>query len=253
MISHTKNKLSWLSFILFCFVSFALNASDPIWRGEAPGLSLPGVPQVESPPMPTQTPNAALAKIQVFDEALFKELSDRTSTLSEQRQELQLNDGQSVSDCQGYLQHRARISENAYNVSVRGAYAVCELIALIPQPESMISAAPEAAGDFAKAIFEKLDLRSFPSSFGPRVNNGATPASLKDLVFKLTPIAVTLDNQEQFFQVKLLLSGNLNENPLPDWVIRVQDQFHDGFYNSTSLLRVDDVGPDVTVLKAHAF
>ncbi len=191
-------------------------------------------------------------KVVILSRSWFETLNNAEQETVKQRPALKLMDGKTASNCQEYLNRTAPVAETQLNFSRESEYLTCDLIKLVgKQPLKYLDTA-HLPTHYGAELQQRLLLRSFPSSFGPRIDRTTTAAQLSNPAPEGKPQGLRIDNEDQYFDIHVLAVGDFNHNGVKDWVLQVTDQFHDGTYNTVSGLILYDVKNDGSPLSATA-
>jgi hypothetical protein len=174
-------------------------------------------------------------------------LEDIKTTLSTPRTPLQFDNGSVAINCAEYSNLVAENAplESVRNAEIRAEYLVCDAVRFISKGPFLVEkhTLPATA---AKALFEHLDLRSFPSSLRNRAS-GPTH-TLKTLLasgkVKTTRDTVEVETDEHSFSLQIagvvsrpISKGGMNMHR-SDWIVWVGDEMKDGNYKSYRTLIV---------------
>lgn len=183
------------------------------------------------------TPNAAVAAA----------LTDLRGALLAPRTALPFDNGGVANNCAQYsnLLSTGAPDESLRSAEIRGEYLVCDAVRLLGVQPFIVTPTALPA-NAAKTLFERLDLRTFPSSLRNRANSQTH--TLKTLL-ALSTVTMTRDTVEvetstQFFSLKIV--GEVNrpatelggERLQKEWIVWVGDELKDGNYKSYRTLIV---------------
>lgn len=169
-------------------------------------------------------------------------VTQREEAWTRSRTPLALSAGR-VSSCASYLRLRGSgIVDDGANQRVRSEYLICDVLGKLgPSPE--VRALP--AGDYGATLASRLDLRSFPSSLGPMVDEQHhTLASLFDGQVKIEKDRAVVKTPDMFLSLSIVLVGDLNHSGSPEWIVWLSDEVLAGTYRGYETLLIKDVAPN---------
>ena len=177
-------------------------------------------------------PSANLVDISNSD--LFHGLQDIVKVLRADRTEFSFENGQSSTNCIEYLNLLtiSPPSEAVRNSEIRSEYLVCDSVRIISS-EPFIAREKKLPKVVTKALFENLDLRTFPSSLRNRTDD--TKNTLKALLqgkvtFQGSELQV--ETSGNFFKLEVVGVVHRGATPTPEWVVWVTDEVKGGNYKS---------------------
>ena len=202
-------------------------------------------PTAEKPQQSTDSTSlnqaAKLGQIIIYEKTLFNALQNPSIELQKKRPTLYFDNADEASDCSSYLSRVASVNEGENNKRIAVEYLICDFLKLTVGKAFQWVDSVGPSVSFGQILNQKLKLRSFPTSFGPRISRTTTPIQLIDMKPQVSALGITMENQEQFFDVKVLGVGDLNGNDIDDWLIQVTDQITAGTYYSVQWLVINDV------------
>jgi len=190
---------------------------------------------------------STVTQVEATSSELAVALHDIKKTLSTPRTPLAFDNGATASNCAQYsnLLPTSSPDESVRNAEIRAEYLVCDAVRLISSDPFLVGnrLLPAHA---AKALFERLDLRSFPSSLRNRADGQSY--TLKSLLapgtVKTTRNAVEIETSEQFFSLQIVgvvrrpvTGGRMKTRP-DEWIVWIGDEIKDGNYKSYRTLIV---------------
>jgi len=199
------------------------------------GGCLACTPMASNPPM-------------MVNATILEDISSRDETWKVARPPLEFSGGR-ASSCSSYSQLKSTgIVEDVSNQLVKSDYLICDVLERTAQ-SSNLKALPE--GSYGRSLADRLDLRSFPSSLGPRVDEfHYTLSSLFDGQATIESAGVSVRTAELSFSLKVVLVGNVDHDGRPDWLVWLADEAIDGNYRGYQTLFVGAV-PAAGLLRAH--
>lgn len=193
------------------------------------------------------TGESALTQVRTTSPELATALQDLKTALHTPKTPLMFDNGAAASNCAEYSNLLAAHppEESVRNAEIRAEYLVCDAIRLISN-EPFLAKRHTLPANAAKALLERLDLRSFPSSLRNRTTDRSH--TLKTLLVsgtvKTTQNSVEVETDEQFFSLQIAavishpaLAGNLKTRR-SEWIVWVGDEMKDGNYKSYRTLIV---------------
>lgn len=197
------------------------------------------------PPVPT-----GIAQVVVTHPDLAVALQDLKTSLFRPRTPLAFDNGASANNCAEYssLVLTSAPQESVNNASIQSEYLVCDAVGYIAsEPFTVDPTLPRTRmARRGQALFERLDLRSFPSSMHNRTDDRTH--TLKTLLTSgevtLTGDTVEVDTSDQFFALQVVaevrrpaVKGAAKPRPIA-WIVWVTDERKAGNYRSYSTLIV---------------
>lgn len=163
------------------------------------------------------------------------------------RTALPFDNGGVANNCAQYshLLFTSAPDESTRSAEIRSEYLVCDALRMVgAQPFIVTQAALPAHA--AKALYERLDLRTFPSSLRNRADG---PTHTLKTLLTLGKVTMTQDTVEvetgaQFFSLKIV--GEVSrpateaggERLQKEWIVWIGDELKDGNYKSYRTLIV---------------
>ena len=176
--------------------------------------------------------------INVLSATLRQALQQRSQVLSAKRTALPLSTGATVETCATYLEARkagAQIAETVDAQLVSSEYLLCEAVDLLPEGVALEGKPAQVGARLA----QQLDLRSFPSSLGPQLDEQRhTLASLSEAV-KTDDVSAALEDESSTTRLEVVAQADLNQDSKPDWIVWLSDESRDGNYRGYATLVID--------------
>lgn len=178
------------------------------------------------------------AKIQAVNPELARALSAPAEVLAQRRASLQIG-STTVSTCAQYLDIAAtkRSSEEVLLQPAAADYLLCDTLAALD------AAAPAKRVEvaFGAALYERFDLSSVPSSFGPQLTSEKlTLEQLAAASPSTGRYEVVLDSSDWHVAMELVAVADLNHNGDADWLLWMVDEAKEGDYRTYQLIVVWD-------------
>jgi len=190
---------------------------------------------------------SAIAQVNTNNAVLATGLTDLKATLFASRTALPFDNGVAANNCAQYanLLSISAPEESIRSAEIRGEYLVCDAVRLLGGEPFIVTEAAIPA-NAAKTLFERLDMRTFPSSLRNRTDDKTH--TLKTLLgsgtVTMTGDTAEVESGEHFFSLKVVgvvhrPSTKFGGRPQPDeWIVWVGDEIKDGNYKSYRTLIV---------------
>lgn len=184
----------------------------------------------------------------VYNSNVASSLINSDKELSATRTELSFVSGSKVNNCVEYIKNIAnsKINEGVNNQLIKSEYLICDVLSLLENKRySIVKANNELVGLLAT----KLDLRSFPSSFGPRLDEKKyTLKSLAGNKLIINEGHVIYDTEEWQYRIELIAVSDINNNKKDDWMLWFSDESKSGNYRGYQTLVLYDVDTSKNIL-----
>lgn len=189
----------------------------------------------------------------VFNTTVSSSLNNFKQSFNSKKTELQFDSGIKVDNCNTYSKEvkKSRVTEDVNNQAVKSEYLLCDVLELL-RNKSFLEMKSNA--DINNVIANKLDLRTFPSSFGPRLDDkNYTIKSIAgaDLIVKSNN--VTYETADWNFKLELIATTDINSNKKYDWIIWVVDESKTGNYRAYQTVILYDVDDSMSRISATAY
>jgi hypothetical protein len=189
----------------------------------------------------------ALTQVSPQNAAVAAALTDLKGALSVPRTALPFDNGGVANNCAQYsnLLSTSAPDESTRSAEIRSEYLVCDALRMVgTQPFIVTQAALPA--NAVKALYERLDLRTFPSSLRNRADGPThTPKTLLGLgKVTMNRDTVEIETDTQFFSLKIVgvvsrpATEAGSERLQKEWIVWVGDELKDGNYKSYRTLIV---------------
>ena len=177
----------------------------------------------------------------VFNADVASSLNNFKQSFNSKRAELEFISGIKVNSCDTYSKEveNSKISEGVNNQIAKSEYLLCDVLGLLGNKSYSVK---KADVNISNLIASKLDLRSFPSSLGPRIDDKShTIKSIagNDLAVKAN--AAIYETPDWNFKLELVAISDINANKKEDWILWVTDESKSGNYRSYQTLVLYDV------------
>lgn len=173
-----------------------------------------------------------------------RELADalqRPAVVEKRRAALTFASGAVAHNCGEYLRliGRSPIKEDVANQLAKSEYLLCDALALVGD-KKLASGTRDVA--FGKALADRLDLRSFPSSLAPMLDERKYSfGSLEGAAVKVGPTAAAYDTKDMHYRLEVVATLDINNNARTDWVLWLADEARTGNYRQYQTLVIYDV------------
>lgn len=166
------------------------------------------------------------------------------------------NNPTEVNNCQQFINHiaAATVDETISNMHVYAEYQPCVISRLVDQAKP--SNARFFQENFSSTIIDQLDLSSFASSLGPRLEeNKKTLAAFEFSSMTESNHKVEIQDEGWAYEFTLLASGDFTGDGIEDLLVRFLDQSGDASYFSlqTLILEKPDEKSQVSANNAIKF
>jgi len=183
----------------------------------------------------------------IFDDKLLEASVNYDQTMQKERHPLSFESGQIVTNCSEYLLHKkgTSISEGVNNMIIAGAYLICDSVDLINSAK--VNGAAKYDGksemEYGKTLYNKLNLRSFPSSMRPSLDeDNFIPAALKYRDFKISKYGIKSDTDDWFISIKVVADMDFDGDSKREWLVWFTDEAKEGNYRDYSAMLIDGIG-----------
>jgi hypothetical protein len=172
--------------------------------------------------------------VEIQNPSLFRALQDIRQVLKTDRTEFSFENGRTSKNCIEYLNllPASPPSETTRNSEIRSEYLLCDSVRIISDGP-FVAREKKLAGYVTKALFEKLDLRTFPSSLRNRTDNKKN--TLKTLFpgqVKFQDSGLQIETSDNFFKLEVVGVVHRGAKPTTEWVVWVTDEVKGGNYKS---------------------
>lgn len=184
----------------------------------------------------------------VFNADVASSLNNFKQSFNSKKVELEFVSGVKVNNCDVYSKEveKSKISEGVNNQIAKSEYLFCDILDLLGNKTYSVMK-PDVK--MSNVIANKLDLRSFPSSLGPRLDDKSyTIKNIagNDLVVKTN--SVTYETTDWNFKIELVATADINANKKEDWILWVTDESKSGNYRSYQTLVLYDVDTSKNIM-----
>ena len=182
-----------------------------------------------------------LNKTKVFNSTVATSLAKYKKTFDAIKTEMQFSSGKKANSCSTYSKETkvSKIAEGVNNQLVKSEYLVCDVLMLLGNEAYSIS---KFDTKLSHMLSQKLDLRSFPSSFGPRLDDkNYTLEMIAASSLSVKSNSVVYESEDWYYKIELIAMSDVNGNKKEDWILWVTDESKDGNYRNYQTLVVYDV------------
>lgn len=192
-------------------------------------------------------------KTQVFNPVVASSLNNLSKELKNRRTVLEFMSGAKANDCNTYLAEAksSEIKEDINNQMVKSEYLICDALNLLGgKPYSVVN----ADQSMSNTIASRLDLRSFPSTYRPRLDDkNYTLKSIAGNKLKITGNNIIDESKDWYFKLELIAITDINEDKKPDGILWVTDESKSGNYRGYQTIVVYDINASKNKLKAQVY
>lgn len=170
--------------------------------------------------------------VHIFDKKLAVAFSDLDKTMAVSRSPVQLQPDITASNCKDYLAHISNhpIVEGAANFMVASEYLTCAAVGMLIKATPQLTARyhPQSYG---QELYARLDLSSFPTSFGPRLDpQHQTFKSFGNTSFHTAKYALVYDTADWHLSLRVVATADVDGNGQADWLVWLTDEAKTGNY-----------------------
>ncbi len=193
----------------------------------------------------------------IYDEKLAEAYKNYETSIAQKRPKLSFESGGEVSNCTEYWREseKSEIKEEVVNMVYHSEYMICDALKILKKSASSdkVSSESKSKVNYGQEIYSRLDLKSFPSSLGPRLDDKSTFESQKEnMLPKIKPLAVISDTKDWNFAVSVIAETDVNNNQKTDLIVSIVDEAKVGNYRSYSTYIIYDI-ENRGLLKAQKF
>lgn len=173
---------------------------------------------------------AGARPIVMADQSILRRVSSYESTWAESRTPLAFTAGQ-ASDCGSYERLKGSgVVEGVANDMVKSEYLICDALGVVGTSVELKTM--QADENYGEALVSRLDLRTFPSSLGPRLEDDRyTLAALFNASeLKTTSTGVAVSDATWSYVLSVMLVGDFDRNGSVDWLLWLTDEAIEGNY-----------------------
>ncbi len=178
----------------------------------------------------------AVGVVHVTNPELLSALQNLKASLTAERTPLAFDNGASAKNCLEYsdLLSKSQPVESTRNFEIRSEYRLCDSIRAVAG-KPFVAQKAATSGKHGKALYEKLDLRSFPSSLRNRADGKKhTLQTLLPGTPQSEGSAVQVETPEQFFRLEVVGTIDHGRGHPPEWIVWVTDELKNGTYRGYS-------------------
>lgn len=178
----------------------------------------------------------------IFDKDLAEAYAHVDQSFDENRSPLAFEGGGLATNCRSYLDKatKFRVDEAIDNQLIKSEYLVCDALKLLAGSSPAQDGKP-ARDTGGRALLEKLDLRTFPSSQSILSDDKShTLAALYPNRASASGNAVKLDTDDWSLTLEIVAVARLDDNDLDDWIVWLTDESKTGNYRNYQTLVIYD-------------
>lgn len=185
----------------------------------------------------------ASVMVRVSNPELLAALKNPKASLAAERTPLAFDNGASAKNCLEYSEQltKSQPTETTRNFEIRSEYLLCDSFRLMAGKPFSAEKKSVSSGQ-AKALYDKLDLRTFPSSLRNRADD--MKYTLKTLLpgtKKSEGAAVAVETQDQHFRLEVVgtIDHGKGAGKTQEWIVWVTDEMKNGTYHSYTQIVVN--------------
>lgn len=183
----------------------------------------------------------------IFDEKLSSAYKNYDTSAAEKRKEIVFESGAKAGNCQEYWREKEKstVKEDVANMLYRSEYLMCDALQILKKAEAKNEFAnqTDVSANYAKEIYSRLDLTSFPSSMSQQMTGKEVSFEQQKDKFsaKIENNSIVSDTKDWHFAVNIAAAADVNKNGKQDLIVWVIDEAKEGNYRSYSTLLIYDV------------
>ena len=181
--------------------------------------------------------------VDILADELRTAAANPRATLTAARTPLKFASGVVVTSCRDYLAQRrahAVLDEGVANRMVASEYVLCDSVAAL-QGAALASADGDLAAKRGEVLASRLDLTSFPSSLGPRLDADHRVLRALGTPVRTTATEAVMDTADWTFRLRVVAVADFDHDGKTDWLVWLTDEARDGNYRDYRALVVPDV------------
>jgi len=189
----------------------------------------------------------------VYNSSVSDSLNDFDGVFNKTRIELEFEFGRKANSCKTYKKFikTSQVKEGVNNFSVKSEYLLCDALILLDKKTYISHNAKTSEIDL---LAGKLDLRSFPSSLRPRLDDkNMTLAKIAGNDLLVNGNHVIYETADWYYKIELIAKTDINGNQKNDWLLWFSDESKAGNYRGYQTLIVYDVGQQDHLISAQIF
>ena len=189
----------------------------------------------------------------VYNSSVSNSLHNFNKAFNKLRTELEFESGVKVNNCKSYEKQiiTSQLKDGINNQIVKSEYLICDALILLGNK----------AYDYhntdtimANLLAEKLDLRSFPSSLRPQLDNkNKTFKNLAGTNLLVKDNRIVYETTDWHYKTEIIAVADFNHNNKNDWLLWFSDESKTGNYRGYQTLIVYDIEESERNIKAQSF
>ena len=179
--------------------------------------------------------------IHVFNTLVASSLNNFKQSFNAKRTELEFISGVKVNNCDDYSKEvkKSKISEGVNNQIAKSEYLLCDVLGLLGNKSHSVM---KADIYMSNVIANNLDLRSFSSSLGPRLDEKSyTLKSVAGSNLLIKENNIIYETEGWYYKIELIATADINSNKKEDWILWVTDESKSGNYRSYQTIVLYDI------------
>ena len=158
-----------------------------------------------------------------------------------------------MNSCNAYSKEveKSKISEGVNNQLAKSEYLLCDVLGLLGNKSF---STVKSRVNMSNVIANNLDLRSFPSSLGPRLDDlSHTIKSIAENNLTVKDNNIIYDTEDWHYKIELIATADINSNKKEDWIVWVTDESKLANYRSYQTLILNDVDTLKKIIATHVY
>lgn len=178
----------------------------------------------------------------IYDADLAKAYQNFDQSAAKNRREIKFESGATAASCNDYWKEKEKstVKEDVANQLFQADYVECDALKILGESKTTAEiATDQKASNYANEIYNRLDLKSFPSSLAPMLDQNKTFASNESkLRSKIENAAVVSDTADWNFAVQIVAETDANRDGKKDLIVYVVDESKEGNLKNYSTLLI---------------
>lgn len=174
----------------------------------------------------------------LLNDNVAKAVSRYADAASKKHAPIEFDSGDRADTCESYVRLAAKstLKEDVVNQLGKSEYLVCDVLAIVGN-RKVVTDKVGKAGRYGTALASQLDLRSFPSSLFPMLDeNRYTLVQLDANAVNTTNTSATSETTDWRYRLELVAISDIDKNGKPDWVLWLSDESKSGNYRGYQTL-----------------
>lgn len=181
----------------------------------------------------------AQGQVRIYNDKFRAVFESPEATLREPRRSpMEFQSGRVVQNCADFLAEskRSRLVGSIDNERERYQYAICDFLGVL-EDANWTTPTAKNIGGYGKALSERLDLRSFPSSLHQRVTDERyLPIHLWGDATKTTKYVAEAELPNWYYRAEVVAEADVDHDGRSDWIVWWVDDAQGPTYLSVGVL-----------------